>query len=73
MIGRFLLPGAAIFSLHMFSDPRVKVANSRFDPKMAGRLIRLSVGDSRLEIMGHVGAGLGFWQKHAKLLLCLIL
>ena len=71
MIGRFSLPGAAIFSCHMLSDPGVKVANSRFDPKAACWLIRLLAGDSRLGIMGHVGGVLGTWQTHAKLLLCL--
>ena len=69
MIGHSFLPGAAIFSCQMLSDPSVKVANSRFDPKVAGRLIRLLAGDSRLGIMGHVGAGT--WQTHAKLSLCL--
>ena len=73
MIGRFLLHGAANFSCHMFIDPRVKVGNSRFEPKMAGRLISSWAGDSRLEIIGHVGTGSGFWQKHAKFPLCLIL
>ena len=73
MIGRFLLPGAANCNCHMFSDPRVKVTNSRFDPKMAGRLIIFLAGDSRLEITGHVGTGSGFWQKHAKCPSCLIL